>query len=309
MMKKSAYIITKPLQYINATNIPDDSIKDCLLINNFQNTEGFSENIKKYSSRWNKVIVFKNRFVALLFILFKRNKYEKLFIDSDFGTLNRIILLFLYSISVYVYEEGFGNYRKTIRTRKTLRDRLLGKIDNFLGSKHIGSFYLTKGIYLYNHNAFLNLVSPINRKQLLQFKSNFQQHLTSLPEISILFPTHILKKIKEKDVLLYLTSWEVNQKYLEIIQNYPKHIKILKPHPHIKNKTGIERYFDITITNSLPAEILIAEIANNSNSLLIIHQGSSALLYIKNSEKIKEINIDSNTKYIQILEEIKSINY
>lgn len=41
MAKKSAYLITKPLQYINATNIPDKNKKICFLIDDFKDSEFF----------------------------------------------------------------------------------------------------------------------------------------------------------------------------------------------------------------------------------------------------------------------------
>ncbi len=305
MMKKSAYIITKPLQYINATNIPDDSVKDCLLINYFANVDEFHQNVKQFSRNWNQILKFKNRYLALIYVLFRKRKYSKLFVDTDFAIVNRLILYTLYPVKIYVYEEGFGNYRKTIRLNNTIRQKTINFFDSYLGYNHLGGFNRTKGIYLYHPDIFLKLVSPNTKKQVLPFKTGFQQHLTILPEISTLFPTQILQKIKGKDVLIYLTSWEINSKYIEIMQKYPDHIKILKPHPHIKNKTGIEKYFDITITNSLPAEILIAEIANNSNTLIIVHQTSSAMLYFQNIPNFKEYNL-SNNNFQNIFETIKS---
>jgi hypothetical protein len=306
MKKKSAYLITKPLQYINATNIPDDLDKDCFLVDYFSDSNIFFKNIQKYSTNWCQILHFKNKYSALFYILNRKKSYEKIFLDSDFGLLYRIILLLYWNVKIYVYEEGFGTYRKKIRESKTLKDKVLLKIDTLLGQNYIGGYRRTKGIFLYHPEAFSKLVAPSSKKELLNFKTKFHEHLETLHEVSILFPEDLRKRTKGKDVLLFLTSWKIESGYRDILKKYNNHLKILKPHPHIKNNIGIEEDFDITVRNSLPAEILIAELGAYSRSLIVIHQNSSALMYITNIETIKEINI-SDEKLSTYNEIIKTI--
>lgn len=307
-MCKSAYIITKPLQYINATNILDENIKDCFLIVTFKNADIFYTNIVKYSTYWENIYYFKNRTKALFNILFRLKKYNKVYLDSDFGFFIRIILLLFFNKNVFVYEEGYGTYRANIRDKKNIKNKLFLSIDRVLGKNYIGGFFNTKGIYVYNPDAYLKLVSPNSKKIIFKFKNSFREHLTNYEEFNSIFNFDDINKIEGENVILYLTDWEINDNYINIISQYDGYFKILKPHPHIKNSIRIEKDFDYIIDNFIPAEILIEKILQNSNKLILIHQNSSALIYFSNYDKLKVINIENNDDitYTKIVDSINN---
>lgn len=316
-MKKSAYIITKPLQYINATNIYDEQIKDCLLIKGFHDFDTFLDSTKKYSTHWGSILIFDTRIKALLHILFRIRRYNKLFIHSDSNLSTRLLLLLLFTIKVFVYEEGYGNYRFLNKTRnysfikrhiKTLEFKLLGR-DGF------GSFIKTSGLYLYYPSVFYHLRPDFNKKIVLRFNTDFLSHINSLAEIKNLFPKELENQLIGQDVIIYLVSWNYNLKYKDYLSNYPNYIKILKPHPHRRIKNEIENDFDIKISNSLPAELLISTLINVARSIVIIHHGSSTLINIHNC-KIIDYNIQNGatrTEYDTIrslifqVDELKSL--
>lgn len=293
-MKKSAYIITKPLQYINATNIEDDNLKDCYLEDNFNSFDLFVESIRSKSNHWDKIYTSKTKQLALFKIIMNRGKYSKIYLDSDFGILVRLSLFLLFPLKVYVYEEGFASYTAACRARKSFKDVILLMIDRIMfGKNWSGGSASTKGIYLYHKDAFRKIVSNDNLKELLDFKSKFSDHLMSLPEINFLFDGIDLEMFKGKKVLLYLSSWEINKDLNSYIDKYPEHIKIAKLHPHIKDMAYANDNFDYVVPNMLPAEIVISELIKLAESCVVIHEGSAAMMSFKESEGFEEHNINT----------------
>jgi len=305
-MKKSAYIITRPLQYINATNIEDENLKDCYLEDNFNSFELFVSNIRSKSNYWDKVYTCKTKQLGLFKIILNRRKYSKVYLDSDLGILLRISLILLFPLKIYVYEEGFASYTAEYRGKKTFRDIILTAIDKILcGKNWSGGSARTQGIYLYQKHAFRKIVSDTTSKEMLDFKSKFSDHLVSIPEINFLFKGIDFELFRDKEVLLYISSWTINNKLKEYIDKYPKHIKIIKPHPHIKEFSFDNDYFEHIIENMLNAEIVILEIMKVCKELIIIHEGSAAMLTFKNSLKLKEYNIntpENRLKYDELKE-------
>lgn len=307
-MKKSAYIITKPLQYINATNIPDELEKDCFLIDLFSNSDRFYEVIAKYASTWNNVKIFRTRYSSLLNIIRNKKKYSTLFIDSDHGILiTFLFLLLLPTVKIFTYEEGFGSYRY-VRENRTISEKLKSYIYALMGCKNwLGGNICTSGQYLYHPEVFNSLIPNASGKKLL-FRSSFNVHLNMLKEVNHLFNFQSINHFKNKKVIIYLSTWSINSKINQYLKMYPDYIKILKPHPHIKDYSAAGNVFDTVIENSLPAEILLNGLINVCKDLVIIHENSSSLMYLPQNG-FKEINISENSAiknvYSNILEIIR----
>jgi hypothetical protein len=303
--KKSVYIITKPLQYINATNIPDELEKDCFLVDLFYNTENFYLNVKKHSVHWKNIKVFKSRYNALLKIIRHRKSYDKLYIDSDFGILITVLFLILGKIRIYTYEEGFGSYR-FIRNNLSIVDKIKSTIYSFLGCENwIGGNVFTTGSYLYYPEAFKKLIG--NKKEIHFFKKKFISHLSGLKEINHYYDSVNFERFRNQNVIVYLSTWEINPNVNKILKNYMDYIKVLKPHPHIKEQVDFQNLYDVKISNSLPAEYFLTQLYNVCKNLVIIHENSSALVYLA-PFNIKEINISESylkLDYTNILDTIK----
>lgn len=288
MKKKSAYLITKPIQYINATNIPDNNNKDCFIIDDFRDSRVFFENISKHSLFWERKYYLRKRIDFYIFILRNKRKYKNIYMDSDQGFLAFIFSLIALPLNIYTYEEGYGSYRK-LRDELNLMEKFKINIYQLLGSNNwLGGGTFTKGIFLYSPQAFSNLI-PTNKKKIYPLKRNFIEHANSLLELRYLFDSEILDIINNCDVFLYLSSWEINAEVFDIIKQYPDYFKIIKPHPNIKNNIRYDN-FDYVLNSILPVELYIYQISIRCNDLIIVHENSSSLIYIQNI-KYTEINL------------------
>lgn len=301
-LRRSAFIVTKPFQYINATNIPDTNIRDLYLIPNFNNFERFHDAVKNKSKFWNHIYVFKTKELALLRLIFLQRRYENVYLDSDFGLLLRILLFLFVELKIYVYEEGVASYTFNLRSNETFNSRFRSILDKlFLGSSWSGSAYKTTGIYLYHKKAFLKLLNyNIDNKSILSFNKSFTDHIFDINEINYLFENINFNKYKGIDVLLYLSAGSINKDVYSIFTSYPSYHKILKLHPYQKDTEF--HIFNELIDNSLPAEILIYKLTCYANSLIVVHESSATILNIVNDINLCDINIGE-------LEYKKKFNY
>ncbi len=303
---KSAFIVTKPFQYINATNIADTNIRDLYLIPNFNNFDTFYDAIKEKSKFWNLIYIFKTKELALLRIIFIQRRYVNIYLDSDFGFILRFLLFFFIKVKIYVYEEGVASYTLNLRNNETFESRVKSFLDRlFFGNTWSGSAYKTSGIYLYHKTAFLKLLNyNTGNKVILNFNKKFLFHLLDINEIDHLYENINFNNYKEKDVLLYLTAGVINKNIYPILSIYPKYCKILKIHPFLKNISST--HFDESIDSSLPAELLIYKLSSIAKSLVVVHESSAAILNVVNDIDLIEINI-GEAKYTHNFNYLKSL--
>lgn len=294
--KRSAYIVTKPIQYINATNIVDDNLKDCLLIDLFSDSDLFYNQIKTGSDHWDRVLLFKNRQSAFNHLIRNRNQYEKLFLDSDQGIVTLYRLFRLRTIRIFTYEEGYGSYRR-LRDEGVPFEKLKLLIYRAIHcGNYFGSSYYTQGIILYHPKAFQKLI-PENRKALFTFEKSFVQRLMSLKEMAYLYESLDFEKYRDKHLVVYLSTWMVNPQALSILSEFSSFYKVYKPHPHIKKVNGISDPFDEVLQGVIPAEIFLLLVSQYCSKLVVIHENSTALLYMS-GVNFEEINIGDTTSRI-----------
>lgn len=305
MIKKSIYIVTKPLQYINASNIEDDSIKTCLIVDEFSKSEKFIDKVKEYSNYWSEVLFFKKRKEALFYVLSNKKKYNKLYIDSDSGVTIRLLLILLLPLEINVYEEGFGNYRRELRGRQTFFDKIIYPIDRLMGKTYLGGFYGTKHIFLYHKLSFLNLVDKNPRQTIKLFRRSFFEHLLTLKEITFAFPNDLLDLVDGCDVVIYLTARKIDYAYRSKLKKLKGYKKILKPHPEFKVETNIEGDFDYVCESFLTAELLIAKVVENAKKIVILHHGDTTLLNLLGECNFVEVNVSKESKSVKTYNEIK----
>ena len=307
MSLKSAYIITKPLQYVNATNITDLNAKNLFVVDNFNNADKFIESIKIKSSHWDKIFIFKKKEFALINIIFNRSKYDKIFLDSDFGLSVRLLLFFLIGKFVYVYEEGLASYTLNLRPNNILHFFL--KIFDFIlcGAGWSGSSFINHGIYLYRPNSFIEIIkNDLKGKKIYSFNKKFMDHITQLPEIDYLETGLKFHDYVNQKVLLYITAGKVNLNVLPILEIHNDFIKILKLHPNEKVDDLNSFYFDTSINNTLPIELVILEFLKHVQKLVIVHESSAAMLNIVGVQGFTEFNIGEEQYKIHF-EHIKNL--
>lgn len=280
-MTKSFSLVSKPLQYFNVTNIEDGiAHKICLIVDIFYNAKSFFNNIKN-QNYWNEVVFFSSSYDAYQWL--KNNVSDKdfLYIDSDYGLKKTIWLSKINSKNIFVYEEGTGSYRNDL-IKITHANYLMMSFLKLIGIKeHMGGGRYTKGIVIYDVEKHERMI-PEYSKTRKSFKREFMQHV---PIIKHHFSNtidnnrEILQGILSKKILLYITSWEYNANVDTIMSQYPDHIKIIKPHPHIKiiyNQTN----FDYIFSNDVFIEIFIINAIEVCKEIIVLHENSSAMQYI-----------------------------
>lgn len=281
-MENSFYLVTKPLQYFNCTNIEDINDRFCLIVNNFDNASYIYNQLKEKTNIWKDILFFQTYSETFNWITENKSKINKLFIDSDYGIYRYNMLAKLKNVSIYVYEEGIGNYRYL---KKNLRHAILSTLYSmFLGNKnYLGGSKYIKGIYLYDKEEHKKCF-PGNKKKLYSFKNSFTEHLTLFKEAEVFFPNEVkmdLSILKDRKVMLYLTSYTISQNAVdELKKNGDSFYKLVKPHPHLKDFNSDKSYFDKIIPSSVMAELLIAYLCTICEKVVVIHENSTALLYI-----------------------------
>jgi hypothetical protein len=214
---------------------------------------------------------------------------SRIFIDSDFGIKNNLMLfmlkLFNWKLEVNVYEEGNGVYRNDLigSSYKSFFYKILG-LKGYLG----GSFFVKK-IYVLDQDRYkssrpemIEKIMPVGVLFSLWIKEN-------IDILKLIFGSEADKfKIPKDFCAIYITNWEIDFniiKYLSGNQDF----FLIKPHPHIKNIECISGYN--IIDPGIPVEIALIEILDFCDSIYVYHSGSSSLEYIKN-KKIKLFNIN-----------------
>lgn len=300
-MENSAYIISKPLQFFNASNIEDKNCKVLFIIDAFNDAKSFFNNVKNNSKNWNSIYFFNSYSEAFNFI--KINKFSKLFIDGDYSSSMINELKSLKNINIFVYEEGLGSYTNNIRNlvqkNKFGEGTFLQKIKWNLATLYLkmqghgnfhGGFKGTQGIYVYNQELHKKN-KPNFKKEVLNFKMPFLDHLKKFEDRNIISSNYheLLNLVKGKQVLLYLTSWDIDPKIEDILSEYQDYFKILKPHPHINEDKlkFLENKFDYQIKGGNMVEFLISDLIEVVDNLVILHKNSAALLHIKSANIIE----------------------
>lgn len=197
-------------------------------------------------------------------------------------------------INIYVYEEGIGNYRKTLNEKN-----LFGKFkkiiyEYLLGNKvYLGGSKYTKGIYLYDKERFNENVLS-NKKELLSFSTSFYNHLETFKDREVFLDQstiNLIKKLHNKKVLFYLTSWSYDKKMDELITDYDDYFKILKLHPHIKEIGTYSKEYDFIMEGDNLIELVIIELLKTCEKVVIFHHGTSAIMYFNNESKLETVKI------------------
>lgn len=297
-IKVNMYVCSKPLQYFNVLNLPRDKAQKNILVieDKFKDAYKFYESVKTYDDSWFEIYYKEDRSKILLLCLFKY-RVINFYYYLDFMLR---AALFLYAVpckNIFIYEEGISAYRTDIFKNTAAYKR---KIRRFIGlSEYAGFHSRVKGMYVYNKEKYLKTFSQLNKKkqpQPLPFNASFEQMLKNNIELSLKIfqfdAEHIFADVQNKKVLLYITSWPLNNKALENINTNEYDYCIIKPHPHIRdlelpahwnnNKT-------IIIESVILAEFIIEVLIERNNRVDIYHHNSSAVMYLNQHSNINSV--------------------
>lgn len=289
-----AYIITKPLQYINCTNIAGHGgIKKCYICDMFANSKQFYD-ICCLDKQFDDYKYIKNKRRAIYKCLLGQKDLTAIYIDSDYGLYHRILFHFFFRTNIYVFEEGYACYLP-LRSPTTFRNKLLLLLSNFFKVKNFnGGSPKVKGIYLYDPESF-NKAFPCHGKILLSFKMPFFDAVKKSSVLDSLCKDIDFDMFREKSVLIYLSSWTLSEEAIKICQDEIHcEIKVLKLHPQIKEvNERLSSLFDITLPSNLMFEFFFSQVKDKVKELLIVHHGTFAVNYIQKQTNIRQIVVKS----------------
>lgn len=290
------YVCSKPLQYFNVSNLPRNADNKTILVieNNFKDAYLFYERLTVYNHSWDEIIFVKNRFELLLLCVFKY-KINDIYYYADFLVRTALLLYVLPCKHLFVYEEGISAYRTDIVKNRAKYKR---KIRALLGIPEFPGFHpKTKGIYVYCKEKYLQTFSPYRDKKKLKplpFKAPFQKMIEDNVDLAVKIfqfdSDHIFTGISGKKVLLYLTSWPLNETALNSINIREYDYYIVKPHPHIKDvPEHLKKNKIIIVESVILAEFLIKLLIDKNNQVDIYHHNSSAVMYLNEYPNIGSV--------------------
>lgn len=290
MNKKDVFVVTKPLQYLNVLNIISERQKVILVLDAFINSKDFFFKIENNNSNWSQLFYFDTMENLFRWLIKNKKQLHTLFIDSDLNY--RTEFSKLKKLNITVYEEGLGTYRKrqVIPRRKFIGGIYL-KLLSLIGYKNKrGGGKYTRNIIVY-HPSFYKSYHSDNTKTIFSFKKPFLEHLEQSVNINVFSHNIDLKSCKGKKVLIYISSWEIDEEELNYVKSISCDIKILKPHPHIKEDT-VNDFFDLIFHGQIPVEFLIYELVKLSKKLIIVSKYSTSTIYFHNYSNVEIINLD-----------------
>lgn len=293
-MKKvtSVFIATKPLQYINCTNIKRDHDNSvCCICDQFADSAKFFE-LCVQEGVFGSYRFFKTKEYGLLYWLFHQRQIKELYLDSDFGLLTRFVLLLFFSIDVFIYEEGYASYQP-LRGNRTLKDKILLAIQKMMGIKNFnGGSCKVKGVYLYNKSKF-DQAFPSHNKTILRFETPFYDSVEQSKVLKALCDGVDWQMFDSKKILIYLSSWDISKEILDYCKNKEGvDMKILKLHPNIKNTPSeIVDDFDYILPSNIMFEYFYSKVREIVKGIFIVHHNTFAVEYIDEKDKVNAVVI------------------
>ena len=305
-----AYIVSKPIQFINILNIDkfDENNSHLFLINSFVGAKELYDYLLK-TSHWNQIIFLNNDLSAYQYIIKHKNLYNYLYTYSDFGIKIRWYFHRLKGINIYLYEEGYYSYQNNQNCEFPFLHKLFfALIDCTLHPQLcIGGSKCVKSIYVYRPQLY-TLLKPNSNAKPLKFKDSLFDNVLKHKVLNY-FVYKSDFDYTNKKVLLYISYWNINDKIQKILDQYVDAIKILKPHPKLLITDEFSKMFDIVIPNKYMAEMVIAYLLDKVCELTIVHDNSTSIFNFIGHPKIKEINIGTtNLAYNSIYSSIMKLS-
>jgi hypothetical protein len=293
MKKNCAYLVSKPIQYVNVLNLPvSENLKVLLLIDSFHNASTFFNEIKNSNTRWHEVHFFSSVLEALKWLRKNRDVFTELYTFSDYGLKLHYHLYRLKPLNIYLYEEGWASYIGNMFPRFSLNAFIHFSLSfNIHSGQYIGSSSQVKGLFVY-HTALHRKLIPFCKKPIYSFSKVLLEHIDKNPELSFfIFKTN--ESFKNQKIVLYISGWLYNEKMDSLLNLYSEQKIIFKPHPQLKRTATIDSKFNFIIDGNYLAEFIIAKLISEVDQLTIIHESSTSLFHFINNPKIKEINLGS----------------
>lgn len=299
VLTNSVVLVTRPIQYLNAVNIPyTDFARTLLIVDDFEGAQSLKSRSEEPGSGYANVVMLDTVEAALNWVREHKDNYTDFFTFSDFGLRLCMRLARLRPLRIHVYEEGAGTYARdefrlgSVRFLASLFSS--GKIKLF---RHMGECRFVDTIYV-NHVELYSALYPASRKKVRGFSVPLMDHLAAnsvASNIARILP----EDAPRRDALLYLSGWTAQKSIFNVLAAHPLHLSIAKIHPAYVGPCTFLDKFDLSIEQEVVAEVAIAELAEGFRSLIVVHECSSAVLNCRISGlNFKDINLGSAEKAV-----------
>lgn len=290
-MDTDIYVCSKPLQYFNIRNIgwnPGEARRVLALLGFFVNASDFYDKVKALDTTWDEVLYFETQYAFDCYLF--THPARKLFVEVDKSFVYGIFSKLRRFREMYVFEEGFGSYRRDrfddARGLKRLINRLTGV------GKHVGFSTFLTGQYLYLPDLYRRQF-PGYSKALFRFEKPFLSHLQDeLPYfLKLSGGCEEFLSIKNKRIAIYLTSHLVNEQILQQMKKEQGEFDLVyvKPHPHIRDLRTFEPYGLSIIRSNIMLEFLLVLLLANDNQLTLYHENSTAVIWFQNEVECRNM--------------------
>lgn len=277
------FVCSKPLQYFNIRNInwiPDKTYRTLVILGFFSNSLNFFHRVKELDHTWNKILYFKTQyeFDYYLFI----HPAHRLFVEVDNSFVYGIFHKLHRFHEMYIFEEGFGSYRRDRFDNSNGLKRLINRCTGV--GKHVGFSSFLTGQYLYLPDLYKQQF-PYYTKKLYTFNKPFLLHLQEeLPyflKISQGFEEFL--SLNSKRIGIYLTNHQINKNILQQIEHDKDlfDLTYIKPHPHICDYSDLKTSNIKIIRSNIMIEFLLVLLLEKGNQLTIYHENSTAVIWFQ----------------------------
>ena len=282
-METYIYICSKPLQYFNVRNIgpKNASAKRILIIlDHFRDSNNFYEQVKKYDDTWSQILYFKNLFYLDLYLFF--HPADVLFVEVDASFVYGMFYRLSIFKRMYMFEEGFGSYRRDRFDHSRGLKRLINKMTGV--GDHIGFSKFLTGQFLYLPGLYKQQF-PGYSKELMSFNKPFVERLREELPLFLNLSTGYEEflAIKNQSVCIYLTNHQINKGILLDLDKQKANFDrvYVKLHPHITQTEDLCKYGLEIVQSNIMVEFLMLILLDNGNKLTVYHENSTSVIWFQ----------------------------
>ncbi len=273
------FVATKPLQIITSILVARQlrPLRSRLVVvPNFADGDRVVERLSRHETGFESIKSAPNRFAAILSA--RTEDVEQIFVDSDVGVKTLVAMQLLRVLKRRVrfslYEEGIALIEPDQSTRPPAVFKRMGV------AMDLGDSRVIEEIWTYTPDAVRDRLPTKAVRRIAATVGHFVRAEHQLLQ-------DVFWETFEKDTRgwggalchLYLSSWRVDRNALAYLARSHGY-RIFKPHPHIRHDVALTSGLDQVLPASIPAELVIVELARAFTTVEVVHHGSSVASYV-----------------------------
>lgn len=298
---RAAFLISKPLQLMIALCIVQQGQWDTkpvfVILDAFNGAREVAERLLNEFDRFQLPVFFTSRQAALTFL--KKEKFDHLFIDSDVGLKNFLMLasqkLANHGILIHVYEEGLGTYRNNLYVG------IKKKIFNLTGvGASFGGCRFVSSVYVFNTQEYIDNI-PENSVKVNEIQGNLSKFIaTNRDALKRLFEFSGVNSGSKSNshCAVYLSNWRVDKEFISYFKLLQGDV-FIKPHPHLRNCSEFDGVRSIGA--NVPAELVIGDLMEVYEFVRVFDNHSSVRRYVSGHNLTFELaQVSAAKKYAAV---------